>query len=207
MGSRLAVYDREVSTLMRTLRFVVVLAALGFAAEAVAAEAEPGGGRFAVLVGGGAGLNVGGLPVPLFEGHLGGGWRTGRWLAAGLLSYSTAEGAALLGDWSIVRREVQVLGLLVMRPFPGRAFHLHGQLGAGPAFDRLRGAGAEASASAVVYSIGAGAGWGPAALTARYETPTPPACTSASTCYVTAGGLQLVLSLTFDVAALARAAP
>ena len=51
MGSRLAVYDREVSTLMRTLRFVVVLAAVGFAAEAVAAEAEPGGGRFAVLVG------------------------------------------------------------------------------------------------------------------------------------------------------------
>ncbi len=187
------------------MRLAAVVAGLGCGGEAAAAEAASGSDAVAALVGGGAGLNgIGGLPAPIYAGHLGGGWRTQRWLAAGLVSYSSTEGEAALGDWSIVRREVQVLGLFAMRPFPARAFHLHAQLGVGPAFDQLRRNGVAWSARTTNFSAGAGPGWGPAALTLRYVTPEPRVCTHTGSCYQTGGGVQLLLSLTFDVAALAR---
>jgi hypothetical protein len=187
---------------MRTaVHCVVVLAALG--SPVAAAEDVTEAGRPAVFVGGGLGLNgLGDLPGPLFEAHAGGGWRGPRWIAGGLVSYAYTGSEAILASWSIARHDVELLGVLAVRPRWRSKLNLHGQLGIGAAFDRLSGVDPETSARALSASAGVGAGWGPAALTLRYVIPEAVVCSNASRCYRASAGFQILLSLTFDLYSL-----
>jgi hypothetical protein len=184
---------------MRTVvRSVLVLGALG--SPVAGAEDATEEGRPAVFVGGGLGLNdLADVPGPLFEAHAGGGWRGPRWMTAGLLSYAYTEDEPILGSWSIVRHDVELVGVLAFRPMPRRAFHVHGQLGIGAAFDRLSGVDPGASTRALSASVGAGAGWGPVALTFRYATPDAKVCSTDSRCFHASAAGQVLLSLTFDL--------
>jgi len=182
--------------------YCVVLGVLGVAFSTSVAVAEPDAdqGRIAVLVGGGAGLDgLGGIPAGLIEGHVGAGWRKSEWTAAAMATYATSESEALLVDRSIRRRDIQIVGLLTLRPSHHSGFHIHGQLGGGVAHDTLRECGAiTATATGAVVSVGAGIGWRPLALTFRFVGRDAQLC-SGIACFQNGGTVQALLSLTFDL--------
>lgn len=182
---------------------ILVLGAL-LGSRVAAAEEASQQSRIAVLAGAGFGLNgLGDVPGPLVEAHAGGGWRGQQWMFAGMATYAYTDSKPLLAYWSITRHDVELAGLVVLRPMPPSTVSVHVQLGMGAAFDRLYGVDPPTSARALSASFGLGGGWGPASLTFRVGLPDPEVCAS-SACHRAPAQIQLFLSLTVDAVALVQ---
>jgi hypothetical protein len=177
-------------------------AAMLVSSLAIAGEQANGQGRVSLLVGAGAGLSgIGDLPAALLLAHVGAGWRRSGWLAGVVAAYSSAEHEAALGDWAVVRRQLVAGPLVLVTPVPGSRVHVHAHAGLGPSTDRLRGFTPEVSSTRLSAAIAVGGGWGPVSLTGRYVVPEARICQD--NCYRAGGHLQVALSLTLNLLALA----